>query len=112
MDLTCPCNLGKQGQHIALTKAVEQEKPPSTLTGKMQNCARWKSRARLSNAVGHGDNCWPLNRERLRQLLRDADGLLPNSWFELQALRNDLQWDGDCFEIVATMGRSMPVSGC
>ena len=30
---------------------------------------------------------------------RDADGLLPNSWMELQALRTDLQWDGDCFEI-------------
>ena len=35
----------------------------------------------------------------MRQLLREADGLLPNSWLELQALRSDLQWDGDCFEI-------------
>ena len=51
------------------------------------------------NAEGNGDCCWPLNREILRQLLREADGLLPNSWIELQALRNDLQWDGDCFEI-------------
>ena len=51
------------------------------------------------NAEGNGDQCWPLNREHLRQLLRDADGLLPNSWLELQALRSDLQWDGDCFEI-------------
>ena len=51
------------------------------------------------NAEGNGDGCWPLNRERLRQLLRGADGLLPNSWMELQALRTDLQWDGDCFEI-------------
>ena len=51
------------------------------------------------NAEGNGDGCWPLNRERLRQLLREVDGLLPNSWLELQALRSDLQWDGDCFEI-------------
>ena len=51
------------------------------------------------NAEGNGDCCWPLNRERLRQLLREVDGLLPNSWLELQALRSDLQWDGDCFEI-------------
>ena len=51
------------------------------------------------NAEGNGENCWPLNRERLRELLRAADGLLPNSWLELQALRSDLQWDGDCFEI-------------
>lgn len=51
------------------------------------------------NAEGHGEGCWPLKLEQLRQLLRQADGLLPNSWLELQALRNDLQWDGDCFEI-------------
>ena len=51
------------------------------------------------NAEGSGDSCWPLNRERLRQLLREADGLLPNSWLELQSLRSDLQWDGDCFEV-------------
>ena len=50
------------------------------------------------NAEGSG-NCWPINRENLRQLLREANGLLPNSWQELQALRNDLQWDGDCFEV-------------
>ena len=52
-----------------------------------------------ANAEGHGDSSWPLNRHYLRQLLREADGLLPNSWLELQALRNDLQWDGECFEI-------------
>ena len=51
------------------------------------------------NAEGNGEECWPVDRERLRQLLREADGLLPNSWLELQALRNDLQWDGDCFEV-------------
>ena len=52
-----------------------------------------------ANAEGHGNSSWPLNRERLRQLLQASDGLLPNSWLELQALRSDLRWDGDCFEI-------------
>ena len=51
------------------------------------------------NAEGNGESGWPLNREHLRKLLKEADGLLPNSWLELQALRNDLQWDGDLFEI-------------
>ena len=50
------------------------------------------------NAEGNGDQCWPLNREHLRQPLRDADGLLPNSWLELQGLRSTCR-DGDCFEI-------------
>ena len=28
------------------------------------------------NAEGNGDQCWPLNREHLRRLLREADGLV------------------------------------
>ena len=52
----------------------------------------------IANAEGAGD-CWPVRRQVMRELLRQVDGLLPNSWIELQSLRNDLQWDGDCFEI-------------
>ena len=32
-------------------------------------------------------------------LLRQADGLLPNSWLELQAVRSDLHWCGKRFEV-------------
>ena len=52
----------------------------------------------MANAEGRGD-CWPIERKAMRRLLKQVDGLLPNSWLELQSLRNDLQWDGDCFEI-------------
>ena len=92
---------GSRGSTGVLTQAVQQgENAAQPLLEKlrkremvvqMQDCAL--------NAEGQGDSCWPLNRERLRVLLRQADGLLPNSWLELQALRNDLQWEGDCFEI-------------
>lgn len=51
------------------------------------------------NAEGNGAACWPVDRKEISKLLTTADGLLPNSWLELQALRSDLQWDGDCFEI-------------
>ena len=51
------------------------------------------------NAEGNGDQCWPVNRSEIRKLLEQADGLLPNSWLELQAIRSDLHWDGDSFEI-------------
>ena len=37
--------------------------------------------------------------QAIGSLLNQADGLLPNSWLELQAVRNDLNWSGDCFEI-------------
>ena len=52
----------------------------------------------MANAEGRGE-CWPIQRQAMRRLLKQVDGLLPNSWLELQSLRNDLQWDGDCFEI-------------
>ena len=33
------------------------------------------------------------------ELLRQVDGLLPNSWLELKAVQHDLQWCGDNFEV-------------
>ena len=51
------------------------------------------------NAEGHGEECWPVNRNVLKDLLHQVDGLLPNSWLELQAIRNDLNWHGETFEI-------------
>ena len=51
------------------------------------------------NAEGYGDESWPVNRNIIKELLLQVDGLLPNSWLELQAVRNDLQWHGETFEI-------------
>ena len=49
-------------------------------------------------ADGHGS--WDRSGLNLvRDLLGQADGLLPNSWLEFQAVRSDLHWKGDCFEI-------------
>ena len=47
------------------------------------------------NAEGYGDESWPVNRRILKELLLQVDGLLPNSWLELQAVRHDLQWHGE-----------------
>ena len=92
---------GSRGSTGVLTKAVEQGE------GVGEPLLRQLRKRELVvqlphgpvNAEGNGESGWPLNREHLRKLLREADGLLPNSWLELQALRNDLQWDGDLFEI-------------
>ena len=51
------------------------------------------------NAEGYGNECWPINRKVIKDILNQADGILPNSWLELQALRHDLQWDDGAFEI-------------
>jgi len=50
------------------------------------------------HADGHGDLDMT-QQQRLGELLQQADGLLPNSWLELQAVRSDLHWAGDCFEV-------------
>ena len=92
---------GSRGSTIALTQAVHQG--DAAAESLLEQLRTRKMVVQLQhgpvNAEGSGDSCWPLNRERLRQLLREADGLLPNSWLELQSLRSDLQWDGDCFEV-------------
>ena len=51
------------------------------------------------NAEGYGKECWPIDRHVIGDLLNEADGLLPNSWLELQAVRHDLQWHGETFEV-------------
>lgn len=92
---------GSRGSTAVLTQAVAQGE--AAIAPLLAQLRKREMVVQLDhgpvNAEGQGNNCWPLNREHLRQLLREADGLLPNSWLELQALRNDLQWDGDCFEI-------------
>ena len=50
------------------------------------------------NAEGYGDESWPVSRSIIKELLLQVDGLLPNSWLELQALRQDLQWHGETFD--------------
>ena len=37
--------------------------------------------------------------EKIRELLHACNGLLPNSWLELQAIRSDHYWNGNNFEI-------------
>ena len=92
---------GSRGSTGVLTKAVRQGE--ATARPLLDQLRERELLVELEqgplNAEGQGDHCGPVNREKLRQLLRQTDGLLPNSWLELQALRSDLQWDGDCFEI-------------
>jgi glycosyltransferase involved in cell wall biosynthesis len=49
-----------------------------------------------ANGSGSCDLSW---MTMVGQLLRQADGLLPNSWLELKAVQNELGWWGDCFEV-------------
>ena len=101
MDFSCPGPLGKQRQYRGVDAGSGTRE--AAVQPLLEQFRKREIVVQLQhgpvNAEGQGDSCWPVNRERLRELLRETDGLLPNSWLELQALRSDLQWDGDCFEI-------------
>ena len=92
---------GSRGATGVLTQAVQQgEAAAENLLERMRKRELVVQLPQgPANAEGHGNDSWPLNRDRMSQLLRETDGLLPNSWLELQAIRSDLQWDGDCFEV-------------
>ena len=47
----------------------------------------------------NGETNYANQYHNIGNLLNQADGILPNSWLELQAIRTDLNWFGDCFEI-------------
>lgn len=49
-----------------------------------------------ASGTGQCDLSW---LHTVGELLRRADGLLPNSWLELKAVQSDLGWWGDCFEV-------------
>ena len=50
-----------------------------------------------------GNTALQEKQRKIGWVMREADGLLPNSWLELQSVRRDLHWHGDCFS-VATYG--------
>ena len=82
LDFAGPCSMGQQGSTGVLTQAVQQGE--TAVEPLLEQLRKREMVVQLQhgpvNAEGNGDCCWPLNRERLRQLLREADGLLPNSW--------------------------------
>ncbi len=52
--------------------------------------------AHYSNGFGHDKK---FGLPKLRELMQKVDGLLPNSYLEMKAIRDDLFWKGNSFEI-------------
>ena len=50
------------------------------------------------DAQGNGsfDLSW---QNEISTLLKQCQGMLPNSWLELKAVQSDLHWWGDCFDV-------------
>ena len=53
------------------------------------------STVEATGAMGAGDAA----KRRIGELINTSQGLLPNSWLELQAVRSDHNWSGNQFEI-------------
>jgi glycosyltransferase involved in cell wall biosynthesis len=91
---------GSRGTVSVLKEVVEHGE--AAAAGLLQQLRQRKlvvmTEAGSIHADGHGD-LDQSGLQRIGELLRSADGLLPNSWLELQAVRTDLHWCGDCFEI-------------
>ena len=91
---------GSRGSVGLLQKAVHEGE--AAAHGLLEQLRERKLTVMLAD--GHvqasGDGSWDQSGLRLvAELLKSVDGLLPNSWLELQAVRSDLHWDGDCFEV-------------
>jgi glycosyltransferase involved in cell wall biosynthesis len=91
---------GSRGTMGVLKYAVEQGEDAARLL--LERLRRRELVVELQDGSLHA-NGYGMKDERamnlVRLLLQQADGLLPNSWLELQAVRTDLHWCGDCFEI-------------
>jgi glycosyltransferase involved in cell wall biosynthesis len=91
---------GSRGSVGLLQKAVDEG--PEAAAALLEQLRERRLTVMLKD--GHvqatGEGSWDQSGLRLvSRLLKTVDGLLPNSWLELQALRSDLHWDGDCFEV-------------
>ena len=91
---------GSRGALAVLNKAVEEG--ISSAEGMLQQLEDRSLTVMLQdgsiNANGQGTYIQS-GLEVIKSCLKEADGLIPNSWLELQAIRSDLHWDGDIFEI-------------
>ena len=80
---------GSRGSTGVLTQAVGQgEAAAKPLLEQLRKRELIVPAAERPRKCGGRNSSWPLNRERLRQLLQASDGLLPNSWLK-QAIRSD-----------------------
>ena len=93
---------GSRGTMSVLQQAIDGA-PPTTVDSLLKKLRNRELVVRLPkgsvNAEGYGAESWPVNRSIIKELLLQVDGLLPNSLLELQAIRHDLQWHGETYEI-------------
>ena len=89
---------GSRGSIGVLNQAVEQG---AEATPQMNSLKNRKLAVHVPDGCvqANGESDFDNKYQEIGKWLNKADGLLPNSWLELQAVRTDLNWNGDHFSI-------------
>ena len=91
---------GSRGCHAILNKGITEGE--SSITALLEKLRQRKLTVTLNDYSVNSKGIVNSDDKTTKQiglLLSEADGLLPNSWLELQSIRNDFHWSGNRFEI-------------
>ena len=90
---------GSRGTFAVLEKAMQD---PDRCKKGLEDLKNRKLTVQMNqgnlNADGKGtyDDSWQKN---MGELLKQVDGLVPNSWLELKAVQQDLGWNGNNYNV-------------
>lgn len=91
---------GSRGSFGVLKKAVTEG--ADTARAELELLKRRELVVALDQGYLNADGTGSYNLrwlDDIRRLLKEADGLLPNSWLELNAVQSDLYWSGEQFGV-------------
>ena len=87
---------GSRGSMAVLQKAVQNGEEASQRDLQLLQQRRLVVSMPEGNLEAHGHgNYHAAWHQQIPNLIQQSDGVLPNSWLELKAVQNDLQWCGD-----------------
>ena len=90
------------GSRTAMSLLDQAMKDPSKAEASLELFRQRTIQLKLGDQLyvyphGHGD--LQLGNRRIGAVLQQVDGVLPNSWLELQSVRRDLYWHGGLFGV-------------
>lgn len=91
---------GSSCSHAVIEALIKEPGPASN--DRLEKLKQRKQLVTLTGGTIGANGSGTMNLDwidEVGKLLRQVDGLLPNSWLELKAVQHDLHWCGDNFEV-------------